>query len=224
MVYQKNENGTYSNISTPKKGGIIHAIGEIYIQYPGEADPNTLFPNMTWQNVSSNYAGAFFRTKNGAFFRAEGGNAQSFNCTVAQPMGTSMANLSVGNGGTTSSAGAHTHASSTTMTPYYQAVTWDPACGCSYLCKKDSYSTSISSNIYAGIPSQDGYPSYVNPGTPPYDCCYYVPYPAVGNATLWSGIDSSTSPTHYHNAYICNIGSVETRPANYTIRIWKRVA
>mgnify|MGYP007037203733 CR=1 FL=1 len=55
MVYQKNENGSYSNISTPKKGGIIHAIGEIYIQYPGEADPNTLFPNMTWQNVSSNY-------------------------------------------------------------------------------------------------------------------------------------------------------------------------
>lgn len=220
MVYQKNENGSYSNISTPKKGGIIHAIGEIYIQYPGEADPNTLFPNMTWQNVSSNYAGAFFRTKNGAFFRAEGGNAQSFNCTVAQPMGSSLANLIVGNGGTTSSAGAHTHAPSTTMTPYYQAIYWEP--GCSYICTKGGgWQCTM---VCAGKPSQDGYPNYVIPGTGWCNCCYYVPYPQVGNATLYSGVDYSTSPTHYHNAYICNSGSVETRPNNYTIRIWKRVA
>lgn len=221
MVYQKNENGTYGNISTPKKGGIIHAIGEIYIQYPGEADPNTLFPNMTWQNVSSNYAGAFFRTKNGAFFRAEGGNAQSFNCTVAQPMGSSLADLAVGNGGTTSSAGAHTHASSTTMTPYYSAYDWTY---CPSLTVIAPYCTGTTSNAYAGIPSQDGYPTYVYPGTPPYDCCYYAPYPAVGNATLCSGSSYSASPTHYHNVYIYNFGSVETRPANYTIRIWKRVA
>ena len=214
MVYQKNENGLYSEISEPKKGGVIHAIGEIYIQYPGEADPNTLFPNMTWQNVSSNYAGAFFRTKNGAFFRAEGGNAQSFNCTTYQSMGTSTANLSIGNGGYTNCSGIHSHSPSSTMTPYYYTCT---TLG-NVLCM--TASGSCCWYVCAGCPSSTGYPT-CKLNTPITCCCYLPTNPSVGSATLYS---SCVCYSHFHYTYLCNSGSVETRPANYTIRIWKRIA
>lgn len=219
MVYQKNENGSYSNISNPKKGGIIHAIGEIYIQYPGQSDPNTLFPNMTWQNVSSDYAGAFFRTKNGAFFRAEGGNAQSFNCTTYQPMGTSTVNLSISTGGT-NCAGNHTHAASSTMTPYY--YTCNTLSNLSYI----RYGSTCDCPS-VGFPNTDGYPTCkINCN----GCCCYLPTnTTVGNATLCSCTQTvnplqPSSRCHCHAIFICNSGSVETRPMNYTIRIWKRIA
>jgi len=45
-------------------------IGFIYAQFPGKSDPATLFGLGTWSNVSSSFAGDFFR--------AEGGNAGAF--------------------------------------------------------------------------------------------------------------------------------------------------
>lgn len=44
-------------------------VGAIYVQFAGQSDPTTLFGG-TWENVSSIYAGLFFR--------AEGGNAAAF--------------------------------------------------------------------------------------------------------------------------------------------------
>lgn len=44
-------------------------IGFIYIQFPSQSNPSAIF-NGTWSNVSATYAGAFFR--------AEGGNASTF--------------------------------------------------------------------------------------------------------------------------------------------------
>lgn len=41
-------------------------LGFIYIQFRKQADPNTLFPGTTWQNISSTYAGRFFRAEGGA--------------------------------------------------------------------------------------------------------------------------------------------------------------
>ena len=49
---------------------LIVPIGFIYVQLSGQKDPQTLWPNTQWNNVSPNYAGLFFR--------AEGGNARSF--------------------------------------------------------------------------------------------------------------------------------------------------
>ena len=45
-------------------------IGFIYVQLSGQSDPNTLWPNTEWNNISKNYSGLFFR--------AEGGNSASF--------------------------------------------------------------------------------------------------------------------------------------------------
>ena len=48
---------------------IVHPVGEIYVQYPQQDDPNTLYAGLsTWTEID--YAGAFFR--------ANGGNADSF--------------------------------------------------------------------------------------------------------------------------------------------------
>ena len=41
-------------------------LGFIYIQFRDQAGPNTLFPGTTWQNISSTYAGRFFRAEGGA--------------------------------------------------------------------------------------------------------------------------------------------------------------
>ncbi len=45
-------------------------IGFIYVQLPNQPDPKSLWPTVEWTDVTSNYAGLFFR--------AEGGGAASF--------------------------------------------------------------------------------------------------------------------------------------------------
>lgn len=45
-------------------------VGTIYTQLPGKSAPATLYPGTTWSNISSAFAGAFFR--------AEGGKAVAF--------------------------------------------------------------------------------------------------------------------------------------------------
>lgn len=53
------------------------AVGSVYVQYPNQKSPEEIWFTATWQNISSDYAGAFFRT--------EGGLAQDFaNQTIAQ--------------------------------------------------------------------------------------------------------------------------------------------
>ena len=49
------------NISEPPP-----PINFIYVQYRGQDAPATLFPGTTWSNVSSTYAGRFFRAEGGA--------------------------------------------------------------------------------------------------------------------------------------------------------------
>lgn len=43
----------------------IIPVGTIYVQFAGQTDPTTLFGG-TWENVSSIYAGLFFRAEGGA--------------------------------------------------------------------------------------------------------------------------------------------------------------
>lgn len=71
-------------------------IGFIYIQFKGQSDPTTLFGG-TWQNISSQFAGEFFR--------AEGGNAATFGSSQAQSTQPHTHSFS----GTTSSNGVHSH-------------------------------------------------------------------------------------------------------------------
>ncbi|CAG2179746.1 unnamed protein product [Oppiella nova] len=51
-------------------------IGFIYVQYPGQLDPDTIWPKLNWENVTPKYAGLFFR--------AEGGNSIAFDNDIEQ--------------------------------------------------------------------------------------------------------------------------------------------
>jgi hypothetical protein len=59
-----------------------------YFQLREQADPNTLFAG-TWQDISSSYAGLFFRV--------EGGNAASFGSDQKDNVGNHRHNIKYGN-------------------------------------------------------------------------------------------------------------------------------
>jgi len=50
-----------------------YPVGYVYTQYPGTSDPATLFGG-TWLNITSLYAGLFFRAEGGAALAFNGGN------------------------------------------------------------------------------------------------------------------------------------------------------
>ena len=76
-------NTVAGNMNNPDTGGEgwvpddapTMPVGAIYVQFSGQTDPTTLFGG-TWDNVSSTYAGLFFR--------AEGGNAATFGSSQGQ--------------------------------------------------------------------------------------------------------------------------------------------
>ncbi|WP_407432508.1 hypothetical protein [Methanobrevibacter sp.] len=69
-----------------------HPINSIYYQLPTQSDPNTLFKFTTWTDITSSYAGAFFR--------AAGGDAAAF--------GTRQ-NQSTAVNGLSATQASHTH-------------------------------------------------------------------------------------------------------------------
>lgn len=71
MNYVIDENNSLVNANIQEIAfNAAHPVGEIYIQYPGKKDPQTLYGRGIWTNKSSEFAGLFFR--------AEGGNASEF--------------------------------------------------------------------------------------------------------------------------------------------------
>lgn len=57
----------YTVYADGKKGvDDSHPVNSIYIQYPSQSAPGDLFGLTTWTDVSSNYAGAFFRANGGS--------------------------------------------------------------------------------------------------------------------------------------------------------------
>lgn len=78
-------NTVAGNMNNPDTGGEgwvpddapTMPVGAIYVQFSGQTDPTTLFGG-TWENVSSTYAGLFFRAEGGAaaaFGETQGGGA-----------------------------------------------------------------------------------------------------------------------------------------------------
>ena len=70
-TYTVNEQSVSPVTSRPTPRGINISeppppMNFIYVQYRGQDDPATLFPGTTWSNVSSTYAGRFFRAEGGA--------------------------------------------------------------------------------------------------------------------------------------------------------------
>ena len=71
---------------TPRGNPVLApAINSIYIQFRGQSAPADLYPGTTWQNISSTYAGQFFRAEGtvSCSYTANGSTATYSNAAVA---------------------------------------------------------------------------------------------------------------------------------------------
>jgi len=146
----------------------LYPVGFVYIQFPNQSSPADLFPDYRWENITPQYAGAFFRV--------EGGNASAFesglqdDATATTGLNTSLVSCPF----TTT----HAHCLCPVRTTMERNRTRCVNCGVG--------NQTISCNIC--------------------QCVYTTP----------------SANGHTHNVTLT--GGVETRPINYTIRLWKRTA
>ena len=167
-----------------------HPIGEVYVQFPQQDDPETLYNKdgitSTWTLIDYD----------GAFFRASGGNAAAFlnktDVLTKQSQGTAKNGLSVshsltvGNaasGGTANVTGANSRGHTHSLTYY-----------------------SLKASGTGANTIQYAYPN--------------------GNTGINTGGESQN---HTHAVYLrgsvsLGNGDTETRPENYTIKVWQRTA
>ena len=197
----------------------MHPIGEVYTQYPGQKTPNQLWGNFsTWEELDYG----------GAFFRAAGGNALPFNSSldISSQSGTTIVfaaahNLSVGSLlYDAENNECRTVASVTDST----TVEIDAAFTYSNL-------TNVLIGQYPGLPNITGYfGGYTQGGNKlPDGAGAFNQYlndqtkieGSGGTASrgYWNGVtfDASRSNNIYG-------ASNEVQPANFTIKLWKRVS
>jgi hypothetical protein len=86
------------------RGKCPYPIGGTYVQFPGCADPTSLFVG-TWTNISANFAGLFFRV--------EGGSAAAFNGGAQGQSIQSHDHSFSGTTGAMNSNASHTHTNNT---------------------------------------------------------------------------------------------------------------
>ena len=150
---------------------LIYPVGVTYTQYPQQASPMELWGSFSTWNVV-NY--------DGAFFRAEGTNANAFiektGVLVKQQDAIkthTTGNMSANQTGTFNTRFSDKMGAANTIEP-------------------------------SGNVSRSGiFPAYKS-----------------GSGDAWVGVNYTINVSHTHTYY----GDIETRPQNYTVRIWKRTA
>lgn len=152
--------------------GMVYPIGVTYLQFPQQKAPTELFPQFTWEQLDYG----------GAFFRSDGGNADSFineNETLTpQNQGTAKNGLYL----TGDDAGSKTKLN-TTKGHTHKVSSW-LAC------------FSGSSNYWVLQPDS------------------YGSHDRAFNSNAYTGTD---------NLFLFSDDN-ETRPTNYTVKVWKRTA
>ena len=190
----------------------IHPIGETYTQYPQQDDPNTLYNRngVTCQWEKINYGGAFFR--------AEGGNANPYITKTDvlsiqgyqnayhnhgyTPSGSVSSSFS-GTRSTTDSDGSHSHTVTTTLDDANGTLKIIAGAN-GFLAGQPTGFTPFGSTTASGGTSTDG--SHKHKYTP--------------SGSVSSSFSGDTSTTTYDG----NSSNYEARPSNYTYVIWKRVS
>lgn len=182
----------------------IHPIGEVYIQFPLQSDPATLYNQggivSTWTEV--NY--------DGAFFRANGGNADSF---IASGTLTKQASQNLAHSHTVE---AHDHGGYTgyTQPTFSGTKISNQRVGLGKYSGTNLTPTGVfsmsgtgtgSSNMMCNGDNNDSRGVYMN----------YTPSGTVQNHR--HTIESASPATD-------SIGGTEARPENYTVKVWKRTA
>lgn len=159
-LYRKNSNNELELYDSPWAAEELYPIGFVYVQFPNTDDPATLGLPGTWTNISSNFAGRFFR--------AEGGTAAAFGCCQDFATNYCCINSTVTS---TSSEACHCHTTCVTCTYKGRAT------GGTLLSR------------------------------------------ALGTT---ASVATTSNGAHTHTISISN--TTETRPDNYTVRIWRRTA
>ena len=161
-----------------------YPIGFTYVQFPQQASPNELWGNIsTWKVVDYD----------GAFFRAEGTNANAFieksGVLSKQEQSLQSHNHSI----------AHKHSRGTMEITGALSGT------------KDIYNGA--SGAFTINYDQNSRPHWEDDHTGTYANCSFVA------SRSWTGYTSE--PTNDNSG---DEGDTETRPSNYSVRIWKRTA
>lgn len=179
---------------------IIHPVGEVYVQYPQQDPPATLYNKSgitsTWTVI--NYNGAFFRAQGGnAIAFSEKGSVLSLQSDMVKSHTHGMKNHTHGI--------SHTHTRGTMEIEGKFHPTFDRG--------------SEEGALYTTGTESDQFAAGRNPGK-------YLGFQASRN---WTGSTSepsnSSSGTPSDNTTDSNnTSNTENRPINYTIRIWKRTA
>lgn len=196
----------------------IHPIGETYTQYPQQDDPNTLYNRngVTCQWEKINYGGAFFR--------AEGGNANPYitKTDVLSIQGDLVKSHTHTQQGTFESGGPstdstgnggvdHTHSISHSHDVYVvtDIDTW---------CVVSAYGYGVGNGLGLlrgdKIGSSGGTTSISTSTSGGASSCAHTH--SLSNHTHSTTISGQTSSN--------DSGATETRPKNYTYIIWRRIA
>jgi hypothetical protein len=193
--------------------GALLPIGTIYFQLPGKEAPADLFGG-EWTNVSSSFAGVFFRAEGGNASSFGGGN-QAFN--TARP----SSSFTTGN-----QSADHSHSIGTESAAHTHTVDAHAAHS-HYNGEPKTYSTT---SIYGA--TSNGVPGVATAKVSETSGAgTYQGVTSTDNLTAHNVSGESDSHTHSlgnqsasHTHTITGGGDAETRPVNITIRIWERTA
>lgn len=222
----------------------LRPIGSTYTQFPGQASPNDLWSNYsTWEVL--NYAGAFFR--------AEGGNAQTFDSSLTDIhlSGTTIikqgevSNIAIGDILYDPDYNEYRTVTGLTVTANVSNIEIDSAftnTNITNVLIRQKDTTAV--NGLKANSSADG-TGTDNKTATAGNWSFDIARGGYGNTIVWAkdntsvgsgssrnldiSNDSTTrnthrvsSPAHSHSVYLA--GDSETRPINYTIKIWKRIS
>ncbi|MGD9938610.1 MAG: hypothetical protein AB7T74_02290 [Clostridia bacterium] len=176
-------------------GKMTVPIGFTYFQLPGKALPSDMFLG-TWSNISSSFAGAFFR--------AEGGAASAFD--AGQQSSQNIIHSHEASSGTQSASHTHTtNSTSKTLTGEFSPI--------------NSYGAARrTGGFFSGVFSQGADQSWQF-GASQQAAGANLKIDATH--THGTGVQSAS---HSHTVAVNADGGTEARPVNYTIRIWERTA
>lgn len=224
-------NGTPTIVSEVQQYfDIVHPINEIYVQYPQQKDPNTLYNN---GSISSTWT---LQTQyEGAFFRSSGGNASSFieegNTLTKQSQSTAKNGLklrsangeSSGTENITASGGVdHTHTQKGTFTTKNTINTGNTNAKdlTGTVGQFEQTSNFTHTGVFSGSTNQSQQDTYGSGDY--YGVTVKIDATHRHQIDLSGATSGASAYSHQHNIYL--FGDTETRPENYTIKIWKRTA
>lgn len=174
-------------------------VGYVYTQFPQQSTPSELGLPGTWTEITSNYAGKFFR--------AEGGNAAAFGCCQSETNKWWSSSPSKVQGTCQVGLPSHYHKYSQEQGNATCYHCWPYiSYGVQYMCDAHPYCQTV----YKAVEAM----GYVSGNWDP-SCRVHLPMHLCSLNSVGSEHSHVVSLTSS-----CN----ETRPINYSIRIWKRTA